>query len=102
MKKTDISNKSTMDLSIAERALALLDSETADSIIGESTDELQLLEQGAQTVLTMLWGIMQGCGILNKTRALEAVAKAILMEATLVHYAYALGLKRGREEAGAE
>jgi hypothetical protein len=78
-------------------ALKLLDSETADGIIGENTEELGILERGAQADLTLLWGMMQSCGLRKLAPAKKATAQSMLILTTLVHYAYALGMRRGRD-----
>jgi hypothetical protein len=84
-----------------EAALKLLDSETADLVIGTSTDELKALEQGAQSALAMVWMMaVQSCGIKVKdgeSHPLQRViAQATLMVVTMVHYAFALGMRRGQ------
>jgi hypothetical protein len=80
-----------------DAALKLLDSETADGIIGENTEELATLERGAQAALTLLWGMVQGCGLRKLVPAKKATAQSMLILTTLVHYAYALGMRRGRD-----
>lgn len=83
----------------AERALALMDSETADAIIGEQTPAYRTLIQGMDGAHNMMFvmAISNGMDNNGQTRALAGQGK--LMMLTLVHYAYALGIKRGREEA---
>lgn len=90
-----------------EAALKLLDSETADGIIGTSTGELQALEQGTQSALAMVWMMaVQSCGIKTekgKTHPLQkAIAQATLMVVTMVHYAFALGMRQGQTEGAEE
>jgi hypothetical protein len=84
-----------------EAALQVLDSETADGIIGTSTDELKTLEQGAQSALAMAWLMaVRSCGIHvrkgKKHPLQDVIAQATLMVVTMVHYAYALGMRRGQ------
>lgn len=90
-----------------EAALKLLDSETADGIIGESTPELKTLEQGAQSALAMVWMMaVQACGIKVKDGQehplQKAIAQATLMVVTMVHYAFALGMRQGQTEGAEE
>jgi len=65
-----------------ERTLKLCDSETADVLIGSpQPDEYGTLIRGTRVAYTMLWMLARSNG----------------MRETKVTYAYALGLKRGRE-----
>jgi len=81
-----------------ELALKLLDSETADGIIGEpEPEEHKTLVQGVKSVYRMLWAMARGNGMRQTPQTLRMGAQALLMLATIVHYAYALGIKRGRE-----
>jgi len=78
-----------------EAAVTLLDSETADGIIETSTEELATLERGAQAAVTLLWGMVQACGVRKVALVKKAMAQAMLVLATLVHIAYALGIRVG-------
>lgn len=80
----------------AEAAMRLLDSETADTIIGEQTEEWKTLQDGAKGVMAMLWSMMQVYGVKQTPGSRKAMAQAILMVLTLVHTAYALGMRRER------
>jgi len=81
-----------------ELALKLLDSETADGIIGEpEPEEHKILVQGVKGAYRMLWAMARGNGMRQTTQTLRMGAQALLMLATIVHYAYALGVRRGRE-----
>jgi hypothetical protein len=82
-----------------EKALQLLDTETADAIIGSETEEYQTLIQGGQSLGTMLWAMMKQHGLRQNGRSLKHQAQFMAMLLTLIHYAYALGMRRGREEA---
>lgn len=79
-------------------ALNLLDSETADKIIGEPGEEYQVLIQGAESVVAMTWAVYKSLGLRQTTASLKAAAQSMAMILTLVHYAYALGIERGRKE----
>lgn len=81
-----------------QAALGLLDSETADGIIGEQDDDYRVLIEGTQAAMTMLWMLMKSFGVKESKKALRGFSQAMLVVLTLVHYAYALGMRRGREE----
>ena len=82
-----------------EQALHLLDSETADQIIGQpQPEEYGVLIRGMQAALNMLWMMVKGNGLRQTRAVLKMAAQAQAIMLTIVHYAYALGLKRGREE----
>ena len=82
-----------------QEALRLLDSETADGIIGTQCAEYRKLIAGANAVMAMNWAVMKSHGLRQNGRSLKAGAQAMTMVLTLVHYAYALGMRRGRGEA---
>lgn len=82
-----------------DKALKLLDSETADQIIGEQTEEYRTLIQGTEALMTFQWMVMKGYGVRQSKDALKAQAQTLAMVSTLLHYAYALGIQRGREES---
>ena len=80
-------------------ALQLLDQETADAIVGEEPGpEYGALIRGTQAVMGMLSGVLQQFGLRRNPAALRRQAQALTMLLTIVHYAYALGIRRGRED----
>jgi len=80
-----------------EQALALCDSETADGIIGTPPpEEYGTLVQGVKAVYHMLWMMAKANGLKQNQTTFRMGAQAMLMLATIVHYAYALGIRRGR------
>jgi len=81
-----------------ELALKLLDSETADKIIGSpQPDEYGVLIRGVQGAYHMLWMMTKGNGMRQNKATLKMGAQALSILLTIVHYAYALGIKRGRQ-----
>jgi len=80
-----------------QAALKLLDTDTADAIIQEPTEEHKVLIQGVEAATQMLWAGMRAQGARNNERSLEYVAKTQIVLLQMVHFAYALGIKRGRE-----
>lgn len=81
-----------------EKALALCDSETADGIIGSPPpEEYGTLVQGVKGIYHMFWMMAKANGLKQNKATLKMGAQAMLMLATIVHYAYALGIKRGSE-----
>ncbi len=81
-----------------EQALQLCDSETADAMIGSPPpEEYGTLVKGIKAAYLMLWIMAKANGMKQNNAALKMGAQAMLVMATIVHYAYALGIKRGRE-----
>lgn len=81
-----------------EQALKLLDSETADGIIGQpQPDEYGILIRGVRAAHNMLWMLARSNGMRQSKAVLKMGAQALTILLTLVHYAYALGIRRGRE-----
>lgn len=82
-----------------ELALSLLTSEAADEIIGSpQLDEYGVLVRGVQGAYHMLWMMAKVNGMRQTKAALKMGAQALSILLTIVHYAYALGLERGRNE----
>jgi len=86
------------ELEKVEKVLALLDSETADEIIGEESEEYETLIQGTRAVSLMTWLVMKQHGLRETGKSLRSHANGMAMNLTLVHYAFALGLQQGRQE----
>jgi len=80
----------------AQEALKLLDQEEADAIIGTPGAEYQALVQGTHAVLTMNWAVMKTHGLREHAGSLRHGAQTMTMILQLMHYAYALGVRRGR------
>jgi len=78
-------------------ALALVDPDEADRIIGESTPELKALHEGAESLAMLNWWMATGNGMEknDETLKMQAQSQAVLLQ--LVHNAYALGMKTGRQ-----
>lgn len=84
-----------------QAALALLDTDSADEIIGEPGSEHAALVQGVEAAIQLLWAGMQNCGARKSKKALGFTAKTQIILLQIVHFAYALGIKRGREQSDA-
>lgn len=80
-----------------EAALALLDSETADEIIGEAPEAYQTLIQGMDGAHGMMFVMAVGNGMKNSPQTRKMAGQGKLAMLTLVHYAFALGVKHGKE-----
>jgi hypothetical protein len=81
-----------------EKALKLCDAATADAIIGSPPpEEYGTLTTGASAIYQMLWMMAKANGMKQTKAVLQMGGQGLLMMATIVHYAYALGVKRGRE-----
>lgn len=99
--KTAIGKATITELSEqAQAALKLLDRETADGIIGTRTGEYDTLIQGANAVMAMAWAVNKTHGLRQTPASLRAGAQTLGMMLALVHYAYALGMRRGRGDPG--
>jgi len=79
-----------------QAALKLLDSETADGIIGEHSPDYDTLITGTNALMVMDWAVKKTYGLRETPKSLKRGAQIMTMVLTLVHYAYALGMKRGR------
>lgn len=79
-----------------QRALDLLDGKSADEIIGEQTEEYEALIKGSKSMMTLLWIMLQKLGLKQKEKSQHRMAQAMTVILTLVHYAYALGIERGK------
>jgi hypothetical protein len=82
-----------------EAALALLDSETADAIIGEATDEYRTLIQGMDGAHGMMFVMAASSGMKNNAKTRQMAGQSKLAMLTLLHYAFALGVQHGRGDA---
>jgi len=85
-------NRAKVDL-----ALKLLDSETADAIIGSpQPDEYGTLVRGVEGAYLMMWIMAKANGLKTTKATLKMGAQMVTILLTIIHYAYALGLRRGR------
>jgi len=80
-------------------ALRLLDSERADGIIGDATAEHKVLMKGVQGVVSLTWAFMTATGLRDNDQTRLRMAQGQAMLLTMCHYAYALGIEKGRGEA---
>lgn len=80
-----------------EKALALLDSETADALIGKADEEYKALIQGMDGAHDMMFLMAIANGMKNTEEARKMAGQGKLAMVTLVHYAYALGVKKAQE-----
>jgi len=88
-----------------QAALKLLDSGTADAIISAANGDKQPEEygeliRGTKAAMGMYWAACKSHGLRESPTSLRYGAQTLSILLTLVHYAYALGLQRGREEQG--
>ena len=96
----DKSESSIQELAVTvEAALALLDSETADELVGEPDDAYRALIQGVWAAVAIEWGAAKAHGLRQTPSMLHYGAQTLTALLALVHNAYALGMRRGREEA---
>ncbi len=77
-------------------ALELLDTETADELIGERSPDYDTLVQGGNALMAMDWAVKKSQGLRENKKTLKRGAQTMAMVLTLIHYAYALGIKRGQ------
>lgn len=81
-------------------ALALCDSDQADALIkngeaGGPAEHGSLLRAG-QALYSMVWAMAKGAGMRETVETRRMGAQGLAMLETLIHYAYALGVRRGR------
>ena len=76
-------------------ALSLLDSETADALIGAPPDDYKKLIGGMDGAFQMLWTLAISNGLKTKPEVKKMAGQAQIAMLTLLHYAYALGAKHG-------
>ena len=81
-----------------QAALGLLDGETADELIGEPDEAYGALVKGVRAAVAMEWSAAKMHGLHQTSDMLRYGAQTLTILLTLVHYAYALGMRRGREE----
>ena len=79
-----------------EAALKLLTSEQADAIIGAPGSEYKTLIQGAQAEQSLMWELMKRNGVKDNDKTRDILGKHMSMVLTIVHYAYALGVQKGK------
>lgn len=80
-----------------DRALGLLDADAADELAGEKSEEYGALLDGVQAANALLWATMQGFGLKKNPGSTRVMAQHQAIVLTLVHYGYALGVRRGRD-----
>lgn len=88
------------ELEKVQAALALLDSETADAIIGETNEEHAKLLQGMEGAHGMMFIMGVSNGMKNTPEVRQMASQAKLAMLTLAHYAYALGKREGQASTG--
>lgn len=77
------------------KGLALLDSETADEIIGEAPAEYKTLIQAMDGAHGMFFVMATSNGLRNTAEVRKMAGQNKLAMLTLLHFAYALGVQRG-------
>jgi len=78
-----------------QAALGLVDSETADALIGEQIDEHGALIRAANAITTMNWMAMKANGVRENPATLRMSAQTQMIVLDLVHKSYALGIRMG-------
>ena len=86
----------------SEAALKLLTTDEADGIIGEpQPDEYGVLIRGMKGTYQMLWAVAVRNGLRPTKQTQRMGSQLLMVMVTIVHYAYAAGIRRGRGEPGA-
>lgn len=82
----------------AMKALELLTSEEADALIGSpQPEEYGKLVKGVQGIYQMLIMMAVNNGMRQSRTTLDMGGQGLITLLTLIHYAYALGVRRGME-----
>jgi len=80
-----------------QEALSLIGPDEADAIIGESTPEHKALLLGAESLAMMNWWMATGNGMEKNDKTLKMHAQCYAVLLQLIHNAFALGMRAGRE-----
>ncbi|HUW13084.1 MAG TPA: hypothetical protein VM537_25390 [Anaerolineae bacterium] len=80
-----------------QAALALLTTEEADAIIVEPGPGYKELVQGVEAAMGLLWAAMMKGGARENNTNVGYMAKTQVVLLQMLHFAYALGVKRGKE-----
>ena len=78
-----------------QRVLDLMTQEEADAIIVEAGDEYKTLGAGMKAIYGLLWATMRRFGLRHNPRSLKMMSQSMILMSVVVHYAYALGIRRG-------
>ena len=90
---TDLSDLRTK----VEAGLSLFTTDESDATIGEQTDEYRALIQAGEALVTMLWMVAKANGAKDTKSALVMMAQGETMLLTLLHNAFAAGIRMERE-----
>lgn len=80
------------------KALSLMDTDTADVIIGEPSDEYNMLIKAVDALSRMDFLRSVNGGMRNTKRNRKMAAQSMTVVLQLIHYAYALGKRAGGTE----
>lgn len=81
-----------------KRVLAAMSQDEADEIIGEVTDEYKLLGGAMRAIYGLLWAGMRNFGLRQNQLSLKRMSQNMILMSVIVHYAYAMGIRRGRTD----
>jgi len=81
-----------------ETALSLLTPDVAEAVVGADAEGFGELIAGSKSVIGLMWAMLKQQGARETPATLKVVAQAIVMEAQIVNYAYAMG-KRARDDS---
>lgn len=81
-----------------QAGLKVMTQEEADAIIGVPEDAYNLLSKAVAPLYRILIQLAYNNGLRETPGLKRGWAQHIILVATLVHYAYALGIQRGRRE----
>lgn len=83
-----------------QAALKLFTMEQADQIIGKKPGPgYKELVQGMSAQHTFFWEVMRRHGLKSDKESQSILGKHMTIVLAMLHYAYALGIKQGREGA---
>jgi len=91
----------TTPADLVEELQLLLDrmtQEEADAIIGTPTDEYTLLGKAMKALYGLQWAGMMKSGLRKNALSLRRMGQNMILMSVVVHLAYAMGIRRGREE----
>lgn len=90
------SKTQTPDLEASiQQVLDLMTQEEADALIVEAGDEYKTLGTGMKAIYGLLWATMRRFGLRQNARSFRVMSQSMILMSVVVHYAYALGIRRG-------
>ena len=82
---------------VLRKALQVMNSKEAEAAIGEKPEVLNTLLDGIKGATNLHWAAMRANGVRKSAKVLKMVGQNQVILMTLMMYAFAAGVKHGRE-----